>query len=210
MRAPVFDFAMLIDSQIEALSRQEYFLRTGRAKHLLEELYPLSRFALALKFLGSRVEVEAFEHNEPVDGVIRFLDKYSSELHVEVTYVHSYEDALRRELMWRTGSTPGTGRIYRDKTSGEIVAFSELEPYQVGIDKLASSIANLHQKKAHKQYPRGTNLLVAFEDPTFFGQDQWRALFTALREKTDLSGGNFSDTHIINCGTNELMSNANF
>ena len=210
MRAPVFKFAMLVDSQIEALSRQDYALRTGRAKHLLEELYPLSRFAMALKFPGSKVEVEAFEHNEPVDGVIHFLDEYSRKIHVEVTYVHSYEDALRRELMWRTGSTPGTGRIYRDKRSGKIVALSELEPYQVGIDNLATNIADLHKKKAQKQYPKGTNLLVAFDDPTFFGQDRWRALFTALRARTDLSGGCFSDTHIINCSTNELMSNANF
>ena len=210
MRAPVFDFAMSIDSQIEALSRQEYVLRTGRAKRLLEELYPLSRFALALKFPGSKLEVEALEHNGPVDGVIHFLGKYSHELRVEVTYVDSYEEALRRELMWRTGSTPGAGRIYRDKASGEIVAFSELKPYQVGIDELASSIAKLHHKKAQKRYPKGTNLLIAFEDPTFFGQDQWRALFMALRARTDLSGGSFSDTHIVNCGTNELMSNANF
>lgn len=210
MRASVFDFAAMVDRQIEALSRQEYVLRTGRAKHLLEELYPLSRFALSMKFPGLDVEVEAFEHNDPVDGVVRFLGKHPSELRVEVTYVHSYEDALRRELMWRTGSTPGAGRIYRDKTSGEIVAFSELETYQMGIERLASDIAELHKRKTRKQYPRGTNLLVAFEDPTFFGQDQWRALFAELRLRSDLSGGFFSDTHIFNCGTNELMSNANF
>lgn len=109
-----------------------------------------------------------------------------------------------------TGSTLGAGRIYRDKTSGEIVAFSELETYQMGIERLASDIAELHKRKTRKQYPRGTNLLVAFEDPTFFGQDQWRALFAELRLRSDLSGGFFSDTHIFNCGTNELMSNANF
>lgn len=177
---------------------------------MLEELYPLSRFAISLKFPGSHVEVEAFENNEPVDGVIHFLGQYSQELNVEVTYVHSYEDALRRELMWRTGSTPTAGRIYRDKITGEIVAVSEIEPYKVGIENLAESIAYLHEKKAKKQYPRGTNLLVGFDDPTFFGQDRWRALFTELRKITDLSGGCFSDTHIINCGTNELMSNANF
>ena len=138
------------------------------------------------------------------------LADIARELSVEVTCVQTYEDALRRELMWRTGSTPGTGRIYRDKVTGEIVAFSELEPHQMGIERLASDIAELHKRKTRKQYPRGTNLLIAFEDPTFFGQDQWRALFAELRLRTDLSGGLFSDTHIINCGTNELMSNANF
>ncbi len=210
MRALVFEFALLVDQQIAALSREEYTLRIGRAKHLLEELYPLSRFALSLKFPRSNIEVEAFENDDPVDGVIRFIDTQSSELLVEVTYVHSYEDALRRELMWKTGSTPVAGRIFRNKSSGDIVALNELETYKMEVDRLAGSIVALHAKKCMKQYPRGTNLLIAFEDPTFFGHETWRELLAKVKKQTDLSGGNFSDVHMINCGTNDILSNANF
>lgn len=210
MRASVFEFALLVDQQIEALSREEYVLRTGRAKHLLEELYPLSRFALSLKFPGSNVEVEAFENNNPVDGIVRFIGPHPSELLIEVTYVHSYEDALRRELMWKTGSAPGAGRIFRKKANGEVIACSDIETHIEEVNRLAASIVGLHAKKCAKQYPRGTMLLIAFEDPTFFGQEIWRELLAKVRKHSDLTGGCFSDVHIINCGTNEILSNANF
>ena len=49
MRAPVFEFALEVDRQIASLSREELRMRTGRAKRLLEELFPLSRFALRMK-----------------------------------------------------------------------------------------------------------------------------------------------------------------
>lgn len=72
MRNSVFDFAVEVDRQISTLTREQFYLRTGRAKRLLEELYPLSRFALRLKYLGNDPEVEAFENDGPLDGVIHW------------------------------------------------------------------------------------------------------------------------------------------
>jgi len=202
MRAPVFEFALEVDRQIEALTREQFHLRTGRAKRLLEELFPLSRFALRLKYPGAQLEVEAFEDDGPLDGVLRWTGNSTSELPVEVTYVHSYEEALRRELFWKAGSTPGAGPIYRDKATGEIVAVNALVPTGEEITRLAASIVDLFKKKCSKQYSRGTLLLIAFDDPTFFGFDLWRPLFAAIEERGGLIGG-FGEVYILNCGSNE-------
>lgn len=72
MRNSVFDFAVEVDRQISTLTREQFYLRTGRAKWLLEELYPLSRFALRLKYPGNDPEVEAFEDDGPLDGVVHW------------------------------------------------------------------------------------------------------------------------------------------
>ena len=208
MRASAFEFALAVDQQIEALPRQEFILRTGRAKRLQEELYPLSRLALNFKFPGVNVEVESFEDNGPTDGVIRFNGHSTHELHIQVTYVHSYEEALRRELLWKTGSTPVAGSIVREKLSGQIVAVNAIFPSEEQINQLATSIIELHLKKSAKRYPRGTILLIAFDDPTFYGQDLWRRLFAAIDERGGLSGGGFADVHIFNCGTNDLQTDA--
>src|SRR5436309_7623107 len=65
MRLPAFEFAQAVDSAIASVPREDYHLRRGRAKRLLEELYPLSRFALHLAHPGSRIEVEALEGDGP-------------------------------------------------------------------------------------------------------------------------------------------------
>jgi hypothetical protein len=208
MRLPAFEFAQAVDRDIAALSREDFYLRRGRAKRLQEELYPLSRFALHLVFPGNFVEVDAPEDDGPYDGIIRFGSKDLRELSVQVTYVHSREAALRRELLWKTGSTPGAGPIFRDKTTGKIIARSALVSVEDEIEKLASDIVELHQKKCQRRYERGTILLIAFEDPTFFGRALWQQLIAAVDAKSDLSGGGFSAVHFFNCGSNELQTDA--
>lgn len=208
IRLPAFEFAAAVDSAIATLSREDYHLRKGRAKHLLEELYPISRFALHLVHPGSRIEVEAPEDDGPYDALIYRGQgsEIESTLSVQVTYVHSHEEALRRELLWETGSAPGAGPIHRDKKTGQIVAKSEMIPIELELDKLASDIVALHEKKCRKAYERGTILIVAFDDPTFWGRTLWGALITAVNAKSNLRGGGFSEVHFFNCGSNELQA----
>jgi len=204
MRAPVFEFALEVDRQIAALSREERRMRTGRAKRLIEELFPLSRFAMGMKFPGNDVEVEAHENDGPLDGTIYWSGAPPRELGVEVTCVHSYEEALREELLWLTGSTPGTGAIYRDKRTGEIVATNALIPTAEQMSKLAVAILERFRKKCAKPYSSGTLLLIAFDDPTFFGFDLWRQLFRAIEEHGGLTGWS-GEVHIMNCGSGETQ-----
>jgi len=208
MRLPAFEFAKAVDDAIVALSKRDYNLRIGRAKRLLEELNPLSRFALHLVHPGSRIEVEAPEDDGPYDGFIHRGPKLESTLSVQVTYVHSYEEALRRELLWEMGSAPGRGPIHRDKATGKIVATSQLVPLEKEIDQLASDMVALHEKKCKKGYKPGTILIVAFDDPTFWGRDLWGKLIAAVNSKSDLTGGGFSEVHFFNCGSNELQADA--
>jgi hypothetical protein len=208
MRLPAYEFARAIDEAIVAIPREDYHLRKGRAKRLLEELYPLSRFALHLVHPGSRVEVEAPEDDGPYDGFIHRGQNLDSTLSVQVTYVYSYEDALRREFLLTTGRAPGAGPIHRDKATGRIVATNQPIPLEREIDKLASDIVALHEKKCKKGYKRGTILIVAFDDPTFWGRDLWGALIAAVNAKSDLTGGGFSEVHFFNCGSNELQADA--
>jgi len=204
MRGTVFEFALEVDQQIASLTREQYYLRTGRAKILLEELYPLSRFALRLQYPGIQLEVEAFEDDGPIDGVLRWKRIPESELQVEVTYVHSYEEALRRELLWTTGSTPGAGKINRE-AHRKIVAVGEIVSTAEDVSRLAASIVDLFKKKRAKRYPRGTILLIAFDDPTFFGFDHWQLLFQSIENLGGLTGG-FGEVHLLNCGSNELIA----
>lgn len=205
MRAPVFEFASEIDRQIAELTREDHYLRTGRAKRLLEELYPLSRFGLRIKYPGNDTEIEAFEDDGPVDGKIYWHAESPRGLDVEVTYVHSYEEALRLELLWTSGSTPVVGPIYRERKTGKIVAESILLPTSEQIRKLASQILELFKKKCAKGYPKGTLLLIAFDDPTFFGFDLWRQLFGAIDAQGGFIGA-FGEIEILNCGSNELYA----
>ena len=186
MRKSVFDFAVEVDHQISALTREQFYLRTGRAKRLLEELYPLSRFALRLKYPGNDPEVEAFEDDGPLDGLVHWGGVHASQLNVEVTYVHSYQKALRDELLFSTGSTPGAGPIYRDKKTGNIVATSAVVPTVEEIARLAAAIVELFWKKRAKPYPRGTALLIAFDDPTFWGSNLWGQLIAAINAHPSL------------------------
>lgn len=108
--------------------------------------------------------------------------------------------------MWKTGSAPCAGPIYRGRSTGKIIAKSALIPTEHEIEKLASDIVDLHQKKCQKRYERGTILIVAFEDSTFFGRSIWQKLIAAIDAKSDLSGGGFSEVHFFNCGSNELQA----
>ncbi|HVJ52267.1 MAG TPA: hypothetical protein VM689_07385 [Aliidongia sp.] len=204
LRASVFDFAAEVDRQIAQLTREEIYRRGGRAKRLIEELYPLSRFALHCKHPGTELEVKAFEDDGPLDGVFCFSGNRQSEFHVEVTYVHSYEEALRRELLWTTGSTPAVGRIFRDKVTRKIFATQTLETAEQESNRLATAIIELFKKKCAKKYERGTILLIAIDDPTFFGSRCWGPLITAIGIQSGVFEP-FGEVNLFNCATNELQ-----
>lgn len=204
LRAPVFDFAAEVDRQMAQLTREQIDLRQGRAKLLIEELYPLSRFALHCKYPGTEVEVEAFEDTSPLDGIIRFSGNRQSEFHVEVTYVHAYEDALRRELLWTTGSAPAVGPIFRDKATRKIIAIQGRETAEEEADRFAAAIIEAFNKKRAKNYKRGTMLLIVIDEPTFFSHRSWTPLMAAIERHGGLSGA-FGEVSLFNCATNELQ-----
>ena len=206
MRDTAYAFAQSVVSQIEALSREDFFLRVGRSKILQEELLPLSRLGLHFAFPGLTVEVEAFENDGPVDGHISLRGYKTQDFDVEITYLRTYEDAMRSELLCANNVAPGAGPIYRSKETGAVVAeYGSLE-HGGHIGTLASSLFNLHAKKLAKSYPVGTILVVAFDEVALYGNSDWRKLFDELASKGGLSVGKFRAVYLFNCATNELQT----
>jgi hypothetical protein len=158
-----------------------------------------------LKYPGNNPEIEAFEDDGPLDGSIHWGGERGSKLNIEVTYVHSYQEALRSELLFNTGSTPGAGSIYRDRKTGNIVATSAVVPTAEEVAQLAAAIVERFEKKRTKHYPIGTALLIAFDNPTFFGFDSWWQLAADINARGSLEGG-FGEVHLFNCGSNELQT----
>ena len=208
MRDNAYSFAQSVASQIEALSRDEFFLRVGRSKRLQEELFPLSRLALHFAFPGLSVEVEAFENNGPVDGHISLRGYKTQDFDVEITYLRSHEDAMRGELLCTNNVTPGAGPIRRDKVTGEVIAEYGLIEHCELIETIASSLIDLHAKKVVKTYPLGTVLLIAFDEVSLYGSSDWRKLYDHLASKGGLAIGKFRAIYLFNCATNELQTAA--
>ncbi len=208
MRDTAFSFAAEVERQIHALSAEEFHLRQGKSKVLLEEWYPISRLALHLKQPGLEVHVEAFGDSGVADGRIEERGFRERTFDVQATYVEDYEGALRRELMHRQGFSPGAGPIKRLKPSGSIVAEMAAVDFDHNLKQAAAGIAEQFNKKASKSYPENTALLISFDDMTLIGFRMWRQLLTVTQERATLTGSKFNAVYIINCATNELIKAA--
>lgn len=208
MRDTALSFAAEVEQQIQALSADEFHRRQGHAKVLLEEWYPISRLALHLKQPGLEVHVEAFGDSGVADGRIEERGFRDRSLDVQVTYVEDYEGALRRELMYQQGHSPGAGPIARTKPSGTIVAVMAAVDSDHNLKQAAAGIAERFRKKAVKPYPENTVLLIAFDDMTLGGFSMWQALLALSQEQVALASSNFKSVYIINCATNELVKAA--
>ncbi len=147
MKRNAFEFAQEVDRQIEQLSIEEYHLRQGRGKLLQEELLPISRLGIHFKVPGLNVEVEAFENDGPVGGHISISGFRSEEFDVQVTYIYSYEESLRRELLLSQGVAPAAGVIFRDKRSRKIVSTMTSVDLEQHIDDLANAVVERFEKK---------------------------------------------------------------
>jgi len=210
MRASSYDYAREIEGRIEALSNEDYLRRPRDAKRLIEELYPLSRFALAMKQPGLRVDVEGFENSGRPDGHIWITGYVEKDFEVQITYA-GYEgnDALRSRLLVQDGFAPGAGPISKDKKIGEIIATMEAEDIDSQIKKLGVSIYNrIRMKTTNDTYIPGTVLLVAFDEVTLRGRGCWSILYSAIDASGGVDKGRFAQVFLFNCCSNELQQAA--
>lgn len=207
MRSNSYDFAQLIEGRIEALSNKDYHERPRAAKLLIEELYPLSRLALAMKQPGLNVEVEAFENSGRADGQIWITGFLEKNFEVQVTYAgYEQSDALRSRLLIQDGFAPGAGSISKDRNTGKIIATIEAEDIDSPIKKLGASIFNCIQRKiANKTYISGTVLLVAFDEIKLRGRGWWNMLYSAIDAAGGIEKGRFSKIFLFNGCSNELQ-----
>jgi hypothetical protein len=208
MKISAFQFALDIEAQIEATLSDDYRLRVGRIGTLVEELYPLSRFALSLKQPGLRVEIEVFEKLGRVDAHVELSGFLERQFPVEVTYAgYGYEEALRDELMVKNGFAPGAGPIIRERGTREIKAEITAEDIDAPLARLAQSIHDRLHAKNSKTYPAETVLLIAFENFHIRGRG-WSKLYTHLDLVGKLDHGNFQQVFLFNRFSNELQQAA--
>lgn len=206
MRATAFEFASSIEMRIEALTIEQYSKRSRPAKRLIEELYPLSRLALALKHPGLAVDVEAYENSGSADGHIWVSGYRTKDFEVEVTFAgYGADDALRSILLVEQGFAPGAGPIEPDKKTGKIIATMEAQDYYAPLKQLSAAICERIRAKAEKQYALGTALIVAFEDMRLIGRGWWNLLFAAIEEAGGIERGNFAHIYLFNGCSNELQ-----
>ena len=208
MRHPAYSFAIEVERQIEALSLEDFHTRRGQSKVLQEEWYPIARLGLHLKQPGLEVEVEAFGNSGVADGHIEERGFRDRAFDVQVTYVHDYEEALRRKLMLNTGFAPGAGPISRGKKTNEVVATMTSVDLDYNIERVAAALAERFEKKAAHPYPPNTVLILAFEDITLRGRDCWYKLLGLVDERVSLGASKFSAVYVLNCSTNELHQTA--
>lgn len=208
MRSTAFAFAIEVERQIEALTMEAFHSRSGHSKVLQEEWYPIARLAVHLKQPGLVVDVEAFGNSGAADGHIVESGFREREFDVQVTYVHDYEESLRRELMVTQGFSPGTGTIARDRKSGAVVATMAAVDADHNVTQVASAIVERFQKKSAMSYKPNTVLIIAFEDMTLRGRVAWAKLFSLVESQVSLSASNFQSVYILNCSTNELQQAA--
>ena len=208
MRLPAYAFAAEVERRIEALTLEAFHLRKGKSKLLQEEWYPLARLGLHLKQPGLKVEVEAFGDSGVADGRIIETGFRDREFEVQVTYVHDYEEALRRELMLKQGFTPGAGPISREKRTGTVQAVLTAVDVDHHVQQLSVALAERFVTKAAISYPPKTSLILAFEDMKLRGRGYWTILLSRIDGQVKLGESRFESVFIINCATNELQQAA--
>jgi len=203
MPTEAYEFARFVDNEIEKLTREEFFMRTGRSKKLREEIFPLSRLALHFAQPGLKVFVESANGSTPPDGHIAISGFRTEAQDVEITYVRSYEDSLRDELLHTVGASPGAGPIERNKLTHQIFAQQSGSDRGEQIAALAAAVSKRYEAKASKNYPASTILLIAFQDITFYGFSAWRELVERIG---DAPARPFKRVYLLNCLTNELQA----
>lgn len=204
-KASAYDFASVVDRQIEELPGDVYLRRLGRAKQLVEELYPLSRLAIHFKQPGLEVEVEGFEDDGRSDGSIAIRGFREREIEVQITYAgFSYDEALRAELLVSEGACPGAGEIQRERKSGGITARMGGVDHGEHVTRIASAVVDRFRDKATKPYDHGTVLLIAFHDVKLSGQRDWEQVLSAVKDEIRKTVAPFIEIYLFNGATNEL------
>lgn len=152
--------------------------------------------------------MEGFGNSGVADGHIVERGFRDREFDIQVTYVHDYEEALRRELMVKQGYAPGAGPIHRDKKSGAVVATMEAVDMDFHVRRAAAAITKRFETKAAISYPTGTVLVIAFEEVKLLGLRAWQDLLRLVDQGTTLNASRFQDVYVLNCATNELQKAA--
>jgi hypothetical protein len=148
-------------------------LRRGRAKQLVEEIYPLATYAARKYGDSESVWVKPVLGNQNYDAVLTDRSHCPALVsYVEVTQAHEGEtEHLRAVYLDEHGYVPGTGPVHKTGTkktglhvSPELEAVPVVETAHSELRRIAEAV----KRKESKAYPDSTCLVVTFDDGPMF------------------------------------------
>jgi len=161
--------------QIESTDEGERALRLreGLAKQLIEEVYPLAIFGCRKFGNTDQILMQPIIGNQSYDAVVTDLrSKPASQNYVEITQSHEGEgDYLRRLVLQKKGIVFMHGPVIKTgtkKTGRQVsIPVKVVSPNEVARNKLGK-IVDAAKRKAAKDYPINTSLIIVFDDDWFF------------------------------------------
>ncbi|NQT31692.1 MAG: hypothetical protein HQ588_05095 [Deltaproteobacteria bacterium] len=166
-------------------------LHRGLAKQLMEEVYPLALFGCRKFGNNDQILMQPIIGNQNYDAVVTDLrTKPASQSYVEITQSHEGEnDYLRMVALHKHGYVFKYGTVSKtgtQKTGLEVSVQAEaVEVAKVAKNELGRILDAL-KRKAGKDYPANTSLIIIFDDTLHFQE-------VVDSAKLD----NFVNTHIL-------------
>jgi hypothetical protein len=207
MKLPVYEFAQHVESKIESLPDDVIRLPAldREAKKYIEEYSPIARLALMLNASGLKTEVETTEEGAEADGVIYISGWLNNELRVQVTHYFNAEMAMRMELLNKCGATPMSGKLCRNKVTGEIKAeFGGIDTHE-HYCRLAKELSSRIDAKCNKEYKTKMLLLISFSECKLLGFSSWKILFQLMERQIEAAKSDFFALYFLNQATNEIQ-----
>lgn len=148
-------------------------LREGLAKQLMEEVYPLAIFGWHKFGNTDKILIQPVIGNQSYDAVVTDLgSKPTSHSYVEITQSHEGEsDYLRRRVLQQQGITFGHSPVIKKgtkKTGLQISIPPKVTTPNEVAGKELERILDATKRKAAKDYPTNTSLVIVFQDDWFF------------------------------------------
>jgi hypothetical protein len=139
---------------------------TDLEKKLLEELIPIARYIQQKYREALHIEVQWFGGSQSYDAIMHcsgaFVERglEPSQVTVEATTSVHKNEYLARERLSEQGYAFGNDQIARDKKFGTVTSTAYVETPATKAATLAKQIVAAIEKKAAKNYPAGTVLVV--------------------------------------------------
>jgi hypothetical protein len=148
-------------------------LHEGLAKQLMEEVYPLALFGVRKFGNTDQVLMQPIIGDQSYDAIVTDLrSSPASQSYVEITQSHEGEnDYLRNLELHRQGYVFPRSPVYKTGTKKTRIQVSiPAKAFEVGeiARKELEKIVDAAKKKAGKDYPINTSLIIVFKDDWSF------------------------------------------
>ena len=176
-------------------------------KRLLEELFPIARWVQLHYKAGRYISIKWVSGGQNFDAVVEQsgwlveCELYPSNFHLEITCAMHPKDYLRREMLEFKGHSFSIEGLYRDE-NGE----ANSQPVGYNGDEFIEIFANILveqiNKKAKKNYPEGSLLIVKCTMNSYYFRSEWERMISIVEEKLPSHG--FSEIFVYDDVQEEL------